>query len=141
MGAEKGERTMKKTILVAGLLICAAGAGLADPVEGIWRTADGEDGGYLHVSIAPCGSSLCGTISKAFDASAASSNDYEHLGKPIIRSMNPEGNGAYGGGTIWAPDTDKTYKSKMQLSGDTLEVKGCVAGGLVCRGQNWTRVN
>ena len=26
------------------------------------------------------------------------------------------------------------------LSGDALEVKGCVAGGLICRGQTWTRI-
>jgi uncharacterized protein (DUF2147 family) len=84
---------------------------------------------------------FCGTIAKAFDAGAAPSTEYAHLGKPIIRDMAAAGSGAYDGGTIWAPDTDKTYRSRMALSGNTLEVKGCVAGGLICRGQNWTRVN
>ncbi|MFC3118541.1 hypothetical protein ACFOHS_11125 [Jhaorihella thermophila] len=28
----------------------------------------------------------------------------------------------------------------MRLNGGTLTVKGCVMGGLICRGQDWTRV-
>ncbi|PJE38209.1 DUF2147 domain-containing protein [Pseudooceanicola lipolyticus] len=125
-----------------GLTLAAAlgGAALADPVDGTWKTAEGETGGYLHVTIGPCGAAICGTIAQAFDASGAASADYAHLGKKLIWDMTAEGGGAYSGGTIWAPDTDKTYRSKMALSGDALEVKGCVAGGLICRGQTWTRI-
>ena len=39
----------------------------------------------------------------------------------------------------WAPDRDKVYSSKMELSGSILEVSGCVFG--ICRAQTWTRVN
>ena len=106
----------------------------------MWKTAEGEEGGYLYVSIAACGAAICGTIDRAFDGDGAPSPDYGHLGKTLIRDMTADGGGAYSGGTIWAPDTDKTYRSKMALSGDALEVKGCVAGGLICRGQTWTRV-
>ncbi len=132
---------MKHYILGAALGLGLAGAALADPVDGTWKTAEGEDGGYLHVSIAACGSAICGTIVSAYDADGAGSPDYEHLGKKLLWDMNAEGGGAYGGGKIWAPDSGKTYKSKMSLSGSTLEVKGCVAGGMICRGQNWKRVN
>ena len=61
------------------------------------------------------------------------------IGRDIILGMQIKGNGKYAGGTIWAPDTDKTYSSKMTLEGDALVVKGCVAVFL-CRGQNWTRL-
>jgi len=44
----------------------------------------------------------------------------------------------YSSGKIWAPDVDKTYRSKMALNGNTLKVSGCV--GPICRSQNWTRV-
>lgn len=118
-----------------------AGMVAADPVFGTWRTAEGEDGGYLHVTFAACGPALCGTIAQAVDADGKVSPDYEHLGKQIVSNMSAGGDGTYEGGTIWAPDTGKTYRSKMALTGSTLEVKGCVAGGLVCRGQDWTRVN
>ncbi len=54
--------------------------------------------------------------------------------------MVAQGDGAYGDGKIWSPDRDKTYNSKMQLSGDALQVSGCVFG--ICRdGGTWQRVN
>ena len=132
---------MRHLIRAAVLLAVVAGPLAADPAEGTWKTQEGEEGGYLHVAIAPCGAALCGTIAKAFDASGASSTAYPHLGKRLIWDMVPEGGNAYGGGKIWAPDTNKTYASKMELAGNRLKVKGCVAGGLVCRGQDWSRVD
>ena len=129
----------KLTIAVAAVLALCGGA-WADPATGIWKTAEGEDGGYLHVSIAPCGSAICGTINTAVDKDGNVSNDYPHLGKKLLWDMQSKGDGAYSGGKIWAPDVDKTYGSKMTLKGNTLTVKGCVAGGLVCRGQDWKRL-
>ncbi len=130
---------MKSLMLAAAavLLGVSAGAVLADPVTGLWKTEPGDTGGYLHVNVAPCGAEICGTIQAAFDASGKASAEYENLGKRMIWSMKPKGNGAYGGGKIWAPDRDKTYNSKMQLSGNHLKVEGCVLG--ICRGQVWTR--
>lgn len=131
---------MKKLILGAAFGLGLTGMASADPVTGIWKTAEGEEGGYLHVSIAPCGSAICGTINTAFDANGNMSPEYENLGKQLIWDMTADGGGAYSGGKIWAPDADKTYNSKMSLNGNILTVKGCVAGGLICRGQDWTRV-
>ncbi len=131
----------KMTFAVAAICSVFATAALADdPVDGLWKTQPGDTGGYLHVSIGPCGSAICGTIDNAFDAEGNESLDYEHLGKNIIWDMIPEGNGAYADGKIWAPDSDKTYNSKMSLDGNSLTVKGCVAGGLICRGQVWSRI-
>ncbi|WP_109468257.1 DUF2147 domain-containing protein [Albibacillus kandeliae] len=131
---------MKKLAMAALAAASFATMAQADPAEGMWKTEPGESGGYLYVAMSTCGANLCGTIKQAFDDSGTVQLDYEHLGKPIIRDMGADGGGSYSGGTIWAPDTDKTYKSKMALAGDSLEVKGCVAGGLICRGQTWTRV-
>ncbi len=131
---------IKLNRIVAALALVASPLA-ADPLAGIWKTAEGKDGGYLHVTVATCGAALCGTIDKAFDASGAPSAAYEHLGKRLFWAMSESGGNAYGGGKIWAPDTGKTYSSKMQLHGQTLKVKGCVAGGAICQGQDWTRVN
>lgn len=136
---------MKKLFLSTatglGIGLGLAGVALADPVDGLWKTQPGDTGGYLHVSIAPCGSALCGTIDTAFDKDGNERLEYEHLGKQIIWDMVPDGESAYGGGKIWAPDRDKTYNSKMSLEEqNTLTVKGCVAGGLICRDQTWNRV-
>lgn len=130
-----------KRAFFAVTLCFAATTALADNATGTWKTEAGDTGGYLHVSIAKCGAALCGTIAKAFEKGGAASSTYEHLGKKMIWDMQADGNNSYSGGKIWAPDKDKTYKSKMSLNGNSLTVKGCVAGGAICRGQTWSRVN
>ena len=130
---------MKHLKLALAALVLSAGAvAAADPVEGTWRTQPGDTGGYLHVKISACGNAICGVIRKAIDSDGQAVADYEHLNKRMLWDMSAQGNGQYGGGKIWAPDRGKTYKSKMFLAGDRLEVEGCVA--VFCRGQTWTRL-
>ncbi|MEM1236233.1 MAG: DUF2147 domain-containing protein [Pseudomonadota bacterium] len=125
-----------KTMIAAAALAVLGTAAAADDVLGKWQSEPGETGGYIHVVMAQCGTKICGTISEVIG-----NDNTSIVGREIIADMSPNGGGEYSGGTIWAPDTDKTYKSKMSLSGNSLEVKGCVLGGAVCRGQTWTRVN
>lgn len=131
-----------KTIWSAiAALTLMAGAAMADPVAGLWQSERSVDTGQvLHVRLAPCGVEICGTIQTVFDAEGSAIADHDFLGKRMIWAMTPQGNGAYTGGQVWAPDTEKTYKSKMQLqSASQLELEGCVL--FICRGQTWTRVN
>ena len=79
----------------------------------------------------------CGIISKAFSKDGPDSA-YENLGKLIIHDMKPHGKNSYTGGKIWDPDKDKTYKSKMTVKGDDLDVDGCIS--FVCIGEDWKRV-
>ncbi|MDP4031418.1 MAG: DUF2147 domain-containing protein [Pseudorhodobacter sp.] len=127
---------MKKYLLTAALVLVAGGA-FADPVEGLWKTRPDDNGNFGHIQVAACGSKICGTLVKSFNADGsvfASPN----IGKKIVWDMVPDGKGGYGGGKIWSPDRDKTYKSKMTLSGNTLAVEGCVM--FICRdGGTWTR--
>ncbi|MEN8709638.1 MAG: DUF2147 domain-containing protein [Paracoccaceae bacterium] len=119
-------------------------AAMAEPVLGLWQTQSGEDGGYAHVDVKPCDGKVCGTIIKTFEDDGSVSTTPEAkdvLGTVIIKDMVSHGDGTYSGGTIYAPDTEKTYNSKMAVTSDNvLQVKGCVLGGLICRGQEWTRV-
>lgn len=65
----------------------------------------------------------------------------ELRGKLMIRDMEPDGTQSWDNGTIWAPDDDETYSSKMELTGTNfLTISGCVMAGLICRGQDWIRV-
>lgn len=132
---------MNRLILAAAFGLGFAGAALSDPAEGTWKTEPGDTGGYLLVAVSSCGGSICGTIKTAYDKNGVEQSDYEHKGKRMLWDMQPGDGGAYSGGQIWAPDSDKTYSSKMSLDGNALTVKGCVAGGLICRGQTWKRVN
>ncbi len=124
-----------KTFALAAAFALAATAVLADPVEGVWKTQE-DDGAYAHVTIAPCGDKICGTITKAFRGGAEIKTD--NIGKRIVWDMVPGGDGNYSNGKIWQPSTGKTYKSKMALSGSSLKVSGCV--GPFCKKQTWSRV-
>ena len=117
--------------------VFAASAAMADPVEGIWKTQPGDDGNFGHVQMSMCGEAICGVLIRAYNGSG-SQIDSDNIGRNIVWDMKIRGNGRYRGGNIWAPDRDKVYKSKMQLSGDVLAVSGCVL--VICRDQTWTRV-
>jgi uncharacterized protein (DUF2147 family) len=43
-------------------------------------------------------------------------------------------------GDIYNPRNGSVYKSKMSMQGDTLDIKGCVMGGIICGGETWTRI-
>lgn len=121
----------------AVILVLSAGAALADPVEGMWRTKADDNGNSGLIQITPCGNAFCGKLVKAFD-SAGKEWASPNVGKKIVWDMLPEGDGAYGDGKVWSPDRDKTYDAKMQLNGNKLSVSGCVL--MICRdGGTWTR--
>ncbi|MEZ5884765.1 MAG: DUF2147 domain-containing protein [Paracoccaceae bacterium] len=126
---------MKTTILAAAFAL-ASGAAFADPIEGLWQTQP-DDGAYAHVQIAPCGTNFCGTIVKTFNASGEYKSP--NLGKQIVSNMAPKGNGTYEG-KVWRPSNGKTYLGKIALNGKAMKLAGCVAGGLICAKQNWTKV-
>ena len=109
-----------------------AGAASAQSAEGVWRTEPGKTGAWLEVRIAPCGEALCGTVAGQHGART------NLVGRRMIEGMRPDGPGRWSGGTIWAPDEDKTYRSRMSLVAGGLKVEGCVL--VVCRGQVWTRL-
>ncbi|GAB1480955.1 DUF2147 domain-containing protein [Paracoccaceae bacterium] len=129
---------LKKLILAAVLSVSAGAAFAADPVEGVWKTKPDDNGNFGHVQIKPCGAAFCGTLIKAFDG-AGKEIDSPNVGKKIVWDMVAYPDGLYDDGKIWSPDRDKTYSSDMQLSGNSLAVRGCVLG--ICRdGGTWTRV-
>ena len=128
---------MKHLILGAALSLAAAGA-QADAI-GLWATEKNDEGQYLTVEIKPCGEKLCGFIQSAVDGDGVANPNYQHLGRQMIFDMVPDGPGKWDDGKIWAPDADETYSSNMELDGDVLTVEGCVI--IICRGQDWTRVN
>ncbi|GHF72575.1 DUF2147 domain-containing protein [Seohaeicola zhoushanensis] len=127
---------MKRLVLGAVAALAMGGAAWADPVEGIWQT-EPDAGSYAHVEMGPCGAAICGTFLKTFK----DGGEYQspNLGKKVVIDMVPNGDGSYAG-QVWRPSNDKVYTGKMQLSGNSLAMSGCVMGGLICSKQTWTRV-
>lgn len=129
---------MKTFALAAVLAVFGTAALAADPVEGTWKTKPDDNGNFGHVQIKPCGPAFCGTLVKAFDGSGKQIES-PNVGRQIVWDMVAYGDGFYDDGKVYSPDRDKTYNSEMQLSGNSLTVKGCVLG--ICRdGGTWTRV-
>lgn len=130
---------MKRTLVAILFATLAAGPGMADPIEGMWRTAPDDHGEVGYIRVTPCGDTICGTLERAENAKAQEIQP-DTIGRKIVWDLVKTGNGEYEG-RIYAPDRDKEYMSRLQLSGDRIAVKGCVLGGLICRnGGNWTRV-
>ncbi|MEM7471487.1 MAG: DUF2147 domain-containing protein [Pseudomonadota bacterium] len=129
---------MKSFTLAAGLVFALSGAAFAaDPLEGMWRTAKDDNGNSGLIQVAPCGSKLCGVLVQSYN-SAGQKIKSDHQGRNIISATVPSGTGKYKG-KVYSPDRDKTYNSRLVLSGKTLKVSGCVLG--ICRdGGTWTKV-
>ena len=129
---------MKKLALAAVLASLGTAAFAADPVVGTWQTKPDDNGNFGHVQIKPCGPAFCGTLVRAFDGSGKQIES-DNVGRKLVWDMVAYGDGLYDDGKVYSPDRDKTYNSEMQLSGNSLTVKGCVLG--ICRdGGTWSRV-
>ncbi len=126
---------MKKILSILAIVL-ATPALAADPLEGLWQTQP-DDGAFAFVQIAPCGAALCGTMVRSFNADGEYKS--QNLGRQLVIDMMPAGNNRYKG-QVWRPSNDKIYIGRITLSGDRLKMKGCVAGGLICASQSWTRV-
>lgn len=129
---------MKRLVLAAMMALPTVAN--ADVVSGVFQTQPGDDGAFAHIQMGPCATDAvltCGTILRAYNPDGSANTTTPNLGKRIVWDMEDRGNGNWGRGKIWAPDRDKTYNSKMNLSGNQLTVEGCVA--IICRGQTWTR--
>ena len=131
------------------LLLWAAGSGAlmaqqASPILGRWLTQPGD--GIIEITRA-ADNTFRGTI---IGGNAPHRVD-EHnpdparrqqllLGQVILKDMHEDGDGALSGGTIYEPDTGRTYKCRIEtLDHDRLKVRGFIGVSLLGRSQVWTR--
>jgi uncharacterized protein (DUF2147 family) len=134
---------MRKAILAAfGLVMLAlpASAQPADP-SGTWLTQSGD----TRVRIAKCGAEYCGTIASSTyqkDTNNADPKlrDRNIVGVQMIWGLKPDGDSLTG--QLYNPQDGKTYTGKLKVtSPKTLQLSGCVFGGLICKSQTWTKAN
>ena len=130
---------MKRIATFFLLSLMASGPALADPIEGLWRTAPDDHGDIGYIRVGDCGSGYCGVLERAENAQGEAIQP-DTLGRKIVWNLTSSKSGEYEG-RIYAPDRDKEYMSRLELSGNRISVNGCVLGGLICRdGGQWTRV-
>ena len=143
-----------RRIATIGLILfsaCLAPALAADP-NGTWLT----EGGAATVRLASCGAELCGTIiglKEANDPATgkpktdknnpdAGKRSRPVVGVVIVFGMKPSGTADKWNGQIYNAEDGKTYTGSITMQGArALKLEGCVLGGLICKGQNWTRAS
>ena len=129
---------MRKLMLMVASAALFSTTAVANDVFGIWQTQKNDEGKYLHIKVHACESDagkVCGTIVGAYGGATEA-----NIGKPLIWDMTPDGANAWSDGKIWKADEDEVYDSEMELSGDKLEVSGCILFGQICKSQTWPRV-
>jgi uncharacterized protein (DUF2147 family) len=135
---------------VAFAVLGLTGIASADPI-GTWLT----EGGKSRIRIADCGGALCGTIvwlrepndpetgKPKTDKNNADAGKRSRplIGVPIVLSMKPNGPSKWSG-QVYNAEDGKTYSGNLSEQGpNSVRLEGCALGGLVCKGQNWTRAN
>ena len=143
---------MKKhllTFIFLSLFATGAWSQSMSPV-GTWVNEEGK----AEFEIYACGDKLCGKI--------VSLKEPLKDGKPKVDENNPDrklqsrplqglvflkgfeydGDNTWDEGTIYDPESGKTYSCYMKMHGkDKMEVKGYIGISLIGRSQNWTRTN
>lgn len=148
-----GSRQIAVVAAAVGLGAMIATADQGPSAVGVWLA----DNGKSHVQIAPCGDKLCGTVTWLKDPNGPA-------GKPLTDTNNPDaalrtrpiiglqllqglvaddsGPGQWEGGTIYDPQTGKTYQCTLTLQDpNTLRAHGYVGVAMFGRTQVWTRVS
>lgn len=126
----------------------AAGPGpnaAVDP-RGDWLVHDGT--AVIHIDgCTDVRDALCGVIAwtktpGGFDKNNPdpTKRDTPILGLPILSTMKPSSSGGRWDGEVYNAENGKTYTAYIELkSPDVLRIEGCVLGGLLCGGEDWTR--
>jgi uncharacterized protein (DUF2147 family) len=131
------------------LLLWVAGSGAllaqqANPILGRWLTQPGD--GIIEITRSADntyqGTIIGGNAPRRVDEHNPDPARRQQLllGQVILKDMQEDGDRALAGGTIYEPDTGRTYKCNIEtLDHDRLKVRGFIGFSLLGRSQVWTR--
>jgi len=156
---------MRKTAaLVAILLLSMGGVVIADDgdtILGVWATDPEGENGQAHVEITKVDGQYVGKIIWLEVPVYPPDDDGGMAGQKKVDRENPDpalrnrpilgldmlegfiyaGDNLWKKGTIYDPESGKTYKSKMKLDENgVLKVRGYVGLSMIGRTTEWTRV-
>ena len=126
---------------LAGLLVLQSATPAADPhapIIGNWHNPKNT----VAVHTGRCGQNLCGWVIRASDKAKAdvAKRGYPPLiGTALLRGYRNTGRMRWAG-QIYVPDMGRAFGSTVEMiDADTLNVKGCLIGGIICKSQIWRR--
>jgi len=144
------------SIVVSLLDAMPAVAASSDDILGAWN----NEGQTARIEVFRCGDRYCGKIiwlrEQNYPADSRDGTpgfpkrDHNNpdpakrneplLGLTIVHGMQPDGDGAWSGGTVYDPKNGKTYRGKMTLAApDRLALRGYVGISLLGRTSAWPR--
>jgi uncharacterized protein (DUF2147 family) len=119
-------------------------------VEGRWLTQEGD--GWIRIQIV--GDSLKGSVAGSPDPKQREEREFDDRnpdpnlrtrrleGLTIMTGFSYDGDGRWSGGTVYDPNSGKTYKCTVkQLDANTLKIRGFIGISLFGRSETWTRDN
>jgi len=118
--------------LVGAVMLAAAAssAQAADPT-GTWeRPSTGT-----AIKLYNCGANLCAKIVGVRDKAKQGT-----VGTVIMSGAVKSGDGTWKGDLL-NTDDGQTYNGVVSYTGGGLSLKGCVLGGIICKGETWRRLN
>ena len=142
---------MNLLIRLTGLLFLFASTfAWADKIdiEGRWLTQKGD--GWIRIQIV--GDSLEGSVAGSPDPKQREERKFDDRnpdtnlrtrrleGLTIMTGFEYQGDGHWSGGTVYDPNSGKTYKCTVkQLDPNTLKIRGFIGISLFGRSETWTR--
>lgn len=148
---------MRLPLMVAALIMpCAVAAAPPAPSESgdpAAAVAALPDGAYLGtwenpaksvtLRVERCGEKVCGTVATANDkamADARRGGTDPLVGVQLFEEFSATGPRVWRG-RVFVPDMNLRITGTATLVDPTsIRVRGCAAGGIICRSQLWTRV-
>jgi uncharacterized protein (DUF2147 family) len=139
-----------KTLVLAGLLGMLSAVASEDmpPIDGTWLSGDGD--GWIEIT--RVGDGLSGVIKGSPNAADERPDRDEKNPDPALRDrpltglelfsgFSYAGDGRWTGGTIYDPNSGKTYRCRVtRVDPDTLKVRGYIGVPMLGRTETWTRV-
>ena len=139
-----------KILCITALFLALATSEADDmpPIEGTWLSGDGD--GWIEIRID--GDGLSGTIKGSPNADDDRPDRDENNPDPSLRDrpltglelfsgFSYEGDGRWSGGTIYDPNSGKSYRCIITwVAGGILKVRGYVGVPMLGRTETWTRV-
>jgi uncharacterized protein (DUF2147 family) len=136
-------------VCLLALLVSVGPAFAYEPI-GTWYTAANR----AQVRIARCGRTLCGGIVWLKDPkdpntgkpwTDINNSDPAKRARPLIGvrtvlDLTPSDVPNKWQGQVYNADDGRTYAGYLTMTGsDSLELKGCVLGGMICKSETWKR--
>ena len=129
---------MSKFTTFLVILCLSAGASLAraDVPLGLWQSGPDATGTVVHVRTKPCGRALCGRVERAKDRRGYDTPS-SAVGRKMLWDMMAQPDGTYEG-KIWEPVGNRMLVARMQVQGNTMQLRNCDA--TACQDAVWTRL-